>query len=296
MMRKQFFLFLATILAFCAVDTLVASAQTSNPIAGTWFGTIAISTPDGKTSHDTAVLVVEQPAAKINGGMGRTIDQLTPWADGTFTNDELQFHLNAAGGLNVNLVLREGHLTGTATGQNIKAQIYVKPAPGLLPHEPLQQEIMATDHQLYVAFENCDVTRYASFLSKDLEFYQDHTGKTGYDENLKALQDRCAEGIHLRRELEPDSLLVNAAPGFGAIQAGTQRFYSRSKDGQEHLDATARFTNIWSKESGTWKLVRVISYEPPITVHQVSSTLLRNKSRLPGFNLADSRFSARKRD
>ena len=103
--------------------------------------------------------------------------------------------------------------------------------------------------------------RDASFLSKDLEFYQDRTGKTGYEENLKAGKDRCAEGIQLRRELDEASLVVNAAPGFGAIQAGTHRFYSRGKDGQERLDATARFTNIWSKESGAWKLVRVISYD-----------------------------------
>jgi hypothetical protein len=40
-----------------------------------------------------------------------------------------------------------------------------------------------------------------------------------------------------------------------------QRFYSRGQDGQEHLDATARFTNVWSKQTGTWKLVRVISYD-----------------------------------
>jgi ketosteroid isomerase-like protein len=31
-------------------------------------------------------------------------------------------------------------------------------------------------------------------------------------------------------------------------------------DGSERADATAQFTCIWSKESGSWKLVRVISY------------------------------------
>ena len=98
-------------------------------------------------------------------------------------------------------------------------------------------------------------------LSSDLEFYQDHTGKTNYEENLDALRDRCAEGIRIRRSLEEGSLLVDAAPGFGAIQAGIQQFYSVKPDGQEHLDATARFTDVWSKASGQWKLVRVISYD-----------------------------------
>jgi ketosteroid isomerase-like protein len=260
-MRGQIFLFLATVLAASGFWTQPASAQASSMIEGTWFGSIAFSNPDGRISHDTAVLVIGQASSKVNGSLGRTIDQLTPWVDGSFKNDQLQFHLDAAGGLNVNLTLLGRRLTGTATSQSIKAQIDVKPAPGLLPHQQLKQEIMTADRQLNQAFGNCDVVGYASFLSKDLEFYQDHTGKTGYEENLKALQDRCAEGIRLRRELEEDSLLVNAAPGFGAIQAGIQRFYSRGQDGQDHLDATARFTNVWSKESGTWKLVRVISYD-----------------------------------
>jgi len=260
-MRKQLALPLATALVASGFSTQLTCAQASGMVVGTWFGSIVLSNPDGRISHDTAVLVIGQGSSNVRGSMGRTIDQQTPWVDGSYKNRQLQFHLDAAGGLNVNLTLVEGRLSGTATGQGIKAQIDLKPAPGLLPHQQLQQEIMAADRQLYEAFGNCDVAGYARFLSKDLEFYHDHTGKTGYEENLKALTDRCAEGIRLRRELEEDSLLVNAAPGFGAIQAGIQRFYSRGQDGQEHLDATARFTNVWSKEGGTWKLVRVISYD-----------------------------------
>ncbi len=153
------------------------------------------------------------------------------------------------------------HLAGSATGQRLTAQIDLRPAPGLLPHEQLEQEITAADQQLYKAFGTCDVAGYAALLSSDLEFYQDYTGKTDYEENVEALRNRCAEGIRLRRTLEEGSLLVNAAPGFGAIQAGIQRFYATGSNGQEHLEATARFTNVWSKASGTWKLVRVISYD-----------------------------------
>jgi ketosteroid isomerase-like protein len=235
-------------------------AQKNGPVIGTWFGDFVLTNPDGKISHDTAVLVVEQAGSVLKGGMGRTIDQLTPWTDGKFDNNRVQFHLDAAGGLDVALDLHAGQLTGAATGKTIRAQLDLKPAPGLLPHQQLLQEITLADQQLFEAFTNCDVTRYAGFLSRDLEFYHDHTGKTGYEYNLKALRDRCAEGIQLRRELATDSFIVDAAPGFGAIEAGTQRFYSRGQDGQEHLDATASFTNVWSKETGSWKLVRIISY------------------------------------
>jgi ketosteroid isomerase-like protein len=235
--------------------------QASSNVAGTWFGSFVISNPNDKVSHETAVLVIDHPHSNLSGSMGRTVDEQTTWVDGSFTGNKLHFHLDAAGGMNVNLKLFRGHLVGTATGEGIQAQIDLKPAAGLLPHQQLQQEILTADRELYEAFGSCDIARYASFLTKDLEFYQDHTGETGYEENLRALQDRCAEGIRLRRELEEDSFVVNAAPGFGAIEAGTQRFYSRDQDGQEHLDATARFTNVWSKKSGTWKLVRVISYD-----------------------------------
>lgn len=130
-----------------------------------------------------------------------------------------------------------------------------------MPKQLLIQEITRADEELFDAFAACDVARYAASLARDLEFYQDNTGKTNYEQNLEALRNRCAEGIRLRRELDKESLIVDAAPGFGAIEAGIQRFYSQNPDGSEHLDATARFTDVWSKETGSWKLVRVISYD-----------------------------------
>jgi hypothetical protein len=37
--------------------------------------------------------------------------------------------------------------------------------------------------------------------------------------------------------------------------------YPDEMDGTERLGATAKFTEIWSKAAGTWKLLRVISYD-----------------------------------
>jgi len=254
-------LLLSVLLVFAALSLAQGAPRKNGTITGTWFGSFIDKNPDGRVSHDTAVLVVRQAGSTFSGSLGPTIDQQTPWNDGSVKGNRLQFHLDADGGLNVTLALHPSSLTGSATGQRVNAQLDLKPAPGLLPHEQLVEEITKADRELFDAFDNCDVPRYGEFLSKHLEFYQDHTGKTGYQENLQALQNRCAEGIHLRRELEPGSLIVNAVPGCGAIQAGIQRFYSRGQDGKEHLDATTRFTNIWSKKSGTWKLVRVISYD-----------------------------------
>jgi len=163
------------------------------------------------------------------------------------------------GGLDFWLKREGSHLVGTASGQ-IHAAIDVQPAPGLLPHGQLVAEITDADRKLFEAFDACNVDAYASYLSSDLEFYHDKGGKTGYQDQLDSLRQRCGEGLVLRREFVKDSLVINAAPGFGAIEAATHQFYSKQKDGTEHLDATASFTEIWTKAGGSWKLVRVISY------------------------------------
>jgi ketosteroid isomerase-like protein len=238
-----------------------SAVKAPDALSGTWFGDFVLTSPNGKASYDTAVLILDRRGSALTGSVGRTVDQQTPYRDGRFNRNRVSFHLDAAGGLDFVLTFKAGKLTGIATGRNAKATISLKPAPGLLPKQLLIQEITRADQQLFDAFATCDVARYTSFLGKDLEFYQDHTGKTNYEQNIDALRNRCAEGIRLRRELDKDSLIVDAAPGFGAIEAGTQRFYSKNPDGSEHLDATARFTNLWSKETGTWKLVRVISYD-----------------------------------
>jgi ketosteroid isomerase-like protein len=238
-----------------------STQQMSDTVSGTWFGEFVMTGPDGKITHDTAVLIVDRQGSTIKGSIGRTVDQQTAFRDGGFNGSRISFHLDANGGLDFVLAVQPGKLTGTATGANMKAEINLGPAPGLLPTKTLTKEITLADEQLYEAFAHCDVTQYSRFLSKDLEFYQDHTGKTNYEENLAALRNRCAEGIRLRRELDKDSLIIDAAPGFGAIEAGVHRFFSQNRDGSEHLDATARFTNVWSKETGAWKLVRVISYD-----------------------------------
>ena len=234
-------------------------AQTA-PSSTTWFGDITLQMPGHGTAHDTAVMVL-QTTPTLSGSLGRTIDEQKPMQQITMDHNRLRFHLDAPGGIEFDFTVANDLITGRGHGQNIEADLSVRPAAGLLPHEQLAHEITAADDALFAAFDACDVDRFAQFLAPDIEFYQDRTGRTGYEHNLQALRDRCAEGIKLRREVEAGSLIVNAAPGFGAIESGTHRFYSKQPDGSEHLDATARFTNVWSKQSGSWKLVRVISFD-----------------------------------
>jgi ketosteroid isomerase-like protein len=241
-------------LVLCALTLSVthlngqASGDQKPPgISGAWFGDFVMTTPDGKARHDTAVLMLKENGSSLTGSAGATVDQQSPMTTGKIENGQVLFHLDAAGGVDFALHMDAGHLQGTATMHSpngpMQAKVDVRPAPGLMPHAQLVQEIEKADHQEFAAFDSCDEAGYAKFLSKDLEFYHDHTGEQGYEQNLEG------------------SLIVNAAPGYGAIEAGVHRFYSKQPDGSEHLDAMAEFTMVWSKESGTWKLTRVISYD-----------------------------------
>jgi len=245
-----------------AVMPLMAQVKEAScsDFSGTWYGSFHVKTADGKSKRDNAVLVLRGDCRTMAGSAGSSIDQQTPISNVQFIGDEIRFHMEPMGGLDFKLKLRASRLVGTATGK-VQAVIDVTPAPGLLPHERLLSEIEDSDRKLFEAFDACNIDAYASYLSTDLEFYHDQGGKTGYQDQLDSLRQRCGEGLVLRRELVQDSLVVNAAPGFGAIEAGTHRFYAKQKDGTEHVDATAKFAEIWTKASGSWKLARVISYD-----------------------------------
>jgi len=248
-------------LALAVTQAIAQPASQSRPqLSGTWFGAFSVTGPDGKLSHDTAVLLLNVQDANLTGSAGPTIDKQSPFTGGHATTDSAQFHLDAFGGMDFSLHLADGHLVGTATSKTVHADLDLLPAPELVPAQKLDEEIRDADGQVFAAFDACDVRRFAQFLSKDIEFYQDRVGEKGYDRTLESMRDRCAEGIQLRRELIADSLEIEAVPGFGAIEAGTHRFYRKQPDGSEHLDATAQFTNVWVKASGAWKLLRVASF------------------------------------
>jgi hypothetical protein len=115
----------------------------------------------------------------MTGSAGSRIDQQSPISRVQFVGDEIRFHMEPMGGLDFELKRQGIHLVGSASGK-VRALIDVQPAPGLLPHGELLDEITDADRKLFEAFDNCNVDAYASYLSPDLEFYHDQGGKTGY--------------------------------------------------------------------------------------------------------------------
>jgi hypothetical protein len=142
----------------------------------------------------------------------------------------------------------------------------------------LYQLLKAKDSVLFVAaFDLCDTQTMASLFTEDFEFYHDRVGATwGRNSFLEPMQSDCAQRDPqgpqpAKRILIPGSLevypLYNNGSLYGAIQHGVHRFEFLNKDGIYQKGDIARFTHIWIKSDGEWKIKRELSYD-----HQPSLT------------------------
>lgn len=256
--------------ALCWLLTAAASFGQSitgagGNLAGTWSGIFAMANPDRTVSHNQVVVRLELHGSKVTGGIGSTIDNQSAFADGQVAGNVIRFHLTAGRVTEFRLRLSKGHLYGHAVGTGVNrlehADLDLQPAPALLPHAELVAEISAADREAFEAYQACDLSRYASFLSYDLEFYQDNLGVRNRSQILRSMKSRCTEGIRLRRQLDEKTVVINAVPGYDAVEAGTHEIYSTHEGGSEHLDSTVRFVHIWTKKTGSWQLIRVISFD-----------------------------------
>lgn len=256
------------VFAFMLIATAVF-AKTRNggtdQIAGTWSGTFAVVNPNGTISHNQVVVKLEVHGAKVAGSIGSTIDDQSAFLDGRIVGRTVSFHLSAGRVTEFRLRLSEGHLYGRAFGvgenQSERAAVDLLAAPALLPHGELVAEIREVDRQVFEAYQACELSRYATFLSPDLEFYQDNLGVRNRGQILASVKNRCDEGVRLSRRLDENTLVINVIPGYDAVEAGSHSIYSIQEDGSQRLDATAKFIHIWTKKTGHWQLLRVVSFD-----------------------------------
>ncbi len=150
----------------------------------------------------------------------------------------------------------------------ILAALQSPPAAVTLPDAAtMRTEIAARDAELFdVLFNQCAPDRMRALVTDDIEFYHDRDGLTrGADAFVEDYRRFCTErqapnAWRSRRALVPESLIVNAVPGVGAIEAGEHLFYERRGEGAEHLAGRARFAQLWVRAPDGWRLSRVLSY------------------------------------
>lgn len=130
----------------------------------------------------------------------------------------------------------------------------------------LYDEIAKMDGLYFSAQNECDLEKYAFFLSEDFEFFHDKGGFTDSKENeMAGMAFFCGEEQRtrqpLRRELIDGTLKVYPMDNYGALEFCNHIFYLQINDGTEKLVGSGKMTALWKLENNEWKLARIISYD-----------------------------------
>ncbi len=116
-------------------------------------------------------------------------------------------------------------------------------------------------------FNNCDIEYLRKHLTADLKFYHDQSGFQDRRIFFENTQKYICNGNPKKpiRKLKDGSLevfpLYNNGELYGAIQHGIHHFYLREEGKEDLYTSTAKFTTVWIKEDGLWKMSNVLSYD-----------------------------------
>jgi hypothetical protein len=135
-----------------------------------------------------------------------------------------------------------------------------QPQPDPAPKDELFRKIASLDAEVFDAFNRCDLEKFGSFFTEELEFYHDNGGL------ISRTRQSLLEGVKANicgkvfRVLVPESLEVHPLHGYGAVEIGVHRFYHPGRDSTESV-GEAQFVHLWQEKDGVWQITRVISYD-----------------------------------
>ncbi len=120
----------------------------------------------------------------------------------------------------------------------------------------LVKTITDLDAAVFDAYNRCDLEIFASYFTKNVEFYHDKGGVT-WDRKTVIENTRKYICHKVRRELVPGSLKIYPINGYGAIEEGEHRF-CQSETGA--CEGIAKFVMIWENRKSKWQMTRVLSF------------------------------------
>lgn len=127
--------------------------------------------------------------------------------------------------------------------------------------DELFRTIASLDSAVFDAYNRCDLEKFGSFFTDDLEFYHD---RTGLMRGRQAMVEATRKNIcgKVRRDLVPGALEVHPLRGYGAVEIGAHRFCDpKEKSECDASSGEAKFIHVWQNQDGAWKITRVISYD-----------------------------------
>lgn len=125
----------------------------------------------------------------------------------------------------------------------------------------LAAEITAADARLFGGLNARDIGPMKEGFSRRLEFYHDRSGVTGYDENIAAFENNFAAPNRIRREAMTDTFEIFPSGPDHAMHIGKHRFCNKPAGDEPEGCSVYRFSMVWEREDGAWKLLRVLSYD-----------------------------------
>ena len=144
-------------------------------------------------------------------------------------------------------------LAGLAAGQNVPVLDSIKTP------EELNKAVTTLDASVFDAFNRCEVDKFATFFTDDVEFYHDRDGlSVGTADLAESVKKNICGKV--TRELVPGTLQVYPLPGYGAVETGVHRFHHPGHDDTEPV-GEGKFLHVWQCKNGQWKITRVISYD-----------------------------------
>jgi hypothetical protein len=122
-------------------------------------------------------------------------------------------------------------------------------------------EIAHMDSMLFDAFNKHDADKLMSIFDSSLEFYHDKGGLANFEQTKTNTIDLFERNKNtgLRRDLVPGSMEVYPIKDYGAVETGLHRF-CHDENGKTDC-GTFKFSHVWQKKDGQWKITRVISYD-----------------------------------
>jgi hypothetical protein len=143
----------------------------------------------------------------------------------------------------------------------------------------LTRTILQQDSLLFDAgFNRCDTAQIKGLLSPDFEFYHDRGGEAGRHKFMTDFTNAIChdtQAFRSQRILLPQYSevfpLYQADTLYAALQYGVHRFAEQAGVVQRE-GSTARFSHLWIRHQGDWKLHRVYSFDH--STRAVKSTAL----------------------
>ena len=145
---------------------------------------------------------------------------------------------------------------GCATLQ-VKSQEFT-PFDQIHNQAELDKTIAGLDAAVFDAYNRCDLQRFATFFTDDVEFYHDQTGLAVGKANLvEAIRNNiCGKTT---RELVPGTLKAYHLNNYGAMEMATHRFHHPGHESEGVGEAETIM--LWQYKDAAWKIARVISYD-----------------------------------